>query len=118
MIMIRLECIFNLKMAILKDSLRTMMEMMVFFFNLFLPLCAKCIEALGKGCLSDQDMGSLVSLMDKLLKQHFMRHVERQEKRKDEDYDDIVEESLMDEVSKRKLKIKGRINSGNVLLYG
>ena len=43
-------------------------------------------------------MGSLVTLLDKLLKQHFVRFVERQEKRKDEDYDDIVEESLMDEV--------------------
>ncbi|RUS70137.1 hypothetical protein EGW08_022100 [Elysia chlorotica] len=63
----------------------------------YLASFAKCIEALGKGCLSEQDMGSLVSLMDKLLKQHFQRHVERQEKRKDEDYDDIVEESLMDE---------------------
>ena len=58
----------------------------------------QCIESLGKGCLNDQDMGSLVTLLDKLLKQHFVRFVERQEKRKDEDYDDIVEESLMDEV--------------------
>ncbi|GFR78745.1 importin-5 [Elysia marginata] len=63
----------------------------------YLASFAKCIETLGKGCLNEQDMGSLVSLMDKLLKQHFVRHVERQEKRKDEDYDDIVEESLMDE---------------------
>lgn len=43
-------------------------------------------------------MATLVTILDKLLKEHFLRHVQRQEKRKDEDYDDIVEESLMDEV--------------------
>ncbi|GFN79969.1 importin-5 [Plakobranchus ocellatus] len=63
----------------------------------YLASFAKCIETLGKGCLNDQDMGSVVTLLDNLLKQHFVRLVQRQEKRKDEDYDDIVEESLMDE---------------------
>uniref|UniRef100_A0A2C9LMW4 Uncharacterized protein n=1 Tax=Biomphalaria glabrata TaxID=6526 RepID=A0A2C9LMW4_BIOGL len=63
----------------------------------YLGSFAKCVESLGKGCLNDQDMSTLVTLLDKLLKQHFVRQNERQDKRKDEDYDDIVEESLMDE---------------------
>jgi len=63
----------------------------------YLSSFAKCIEILGKGCLADADMASLVALIDKLLKQHFVRYAQRQEKRKDEDYDDVVEETLMDE---------------------
>ena len=43
-------------------------------------------------------MTSLVALIDKLLKQHFVRYTQRQEKRKDEDYDDVVEETLLEEV--------------------
>nr|CAG4640621.1 EOG090X00U8 [Eulimnadia texana] len=58
---------------------------------------AKCIETLGKGCLSDASMGELVNIMGRLLKEHFERSVERQEKRKDEDYDEVVEEQLIDE---------------------
>ncbi|XP_059155323.1 importin-5-like [Physella acuta] len=63
----------------------------------YLASLAKCIDTLGKGCFNEQDMATLVTILDKLLKEHFLRHVQRQEKRKDEDYDDIVEESLMDE---------------------
>ncbi|CAL1533984.1 unnamed protein product [Lymnaea stagnalis] len=63
----------------------------------YLQSFAKCIETLGKGCLKEQDMSTVVSLLDNLLKQHFIRQVQRQEKRKDEDYDEIVEENLVDE---------------------
>jgi len=58
---------------------------------------AKCIEALGSGCLTDELMAELVKILDRLLKEHFQRATERQEKRKDEDYDDVVEEQLVDE---------------------
>ncbi|KAK7456557.1 hypothetical protein BaRGS_00039335 [Batillaria attramentaria] len=58
---------------------------------------AKCVEKLGKGCLTGDDMGTLVTLLTKLLQSHFERQAHRQEKRKDEDYDDVVEESLMEE---------------------
>uniref|UniRef100_A0A0B7BDA3 TOG domain-containing protein n=1 Tax=Arion vulgaris TaxID=1028688 RepID=A0A0B7BDA3_9EUPU len=63
----------------------------------YLASFAKCIESLGKGCLSDEDMSTLVTLLDNLLKQHFVRQLQRLEKRKDEDYDDIVEETLIEE---------------------
>ncbi|KAK7090444.1 importin-5-like [Littorina saxatilis] len=58
---------------------------------------AKCVEKLGKGCLSDADTEILVTLMNRLLQNHFERQAQRQEKRKDEDYDDVVEEGLMEE---------------------
>ncbi|XP_064614966.1 importin-5-like isoform X2 [Liolophura sinensis] len=58
---------------------------------------AKCIETLGKGCLSDEYMSSTIQNLDRILKEHFERQLKRQDQRKDEDYDDVVEESLLDE---------------------
>lgn len=58
---------------------------------------AKCIETLGAGCLGAQPMAELLRILDKLLNKHFERAVARLEKRKDEDYDEIVEEQLADE---------------------
>ncbi|XP_013418000.1 importin-5-like isoform X1 [Lingula anatina] len=58
---------------------------------------AQCIEKLGNGCLNDHQMSELVRILDKTMKDHFERQAERQEQRKDEDYDDVVEESLLDE---------------------
>nr|XP_012150540.1 PREDICTED: importin-5 isoform X2 [Megachile rotundata] len=58
---------------------------------------AKCIETLGAGCLGSQPMAELLRILDKLLNKHFERAVARLEKRKDEDYDEVVEEQLADE---------------------
>ncbi|XP_058802795.1 importin-5 [Phymastichus coffea] len=58
---------------------------------------AKCIETLGAGCLGPQSMNELLRILDKLLNEHFEKAVARLEKRKDEDYDDVVEEQLADE---------------------
>ncbi|XP_066591327.1 importin-5 [Prorops nasuta] len=58
---------------------------------------AKCIETLGAGCLGAQPMAELLRIFNKLLNEHFERAVQRLEKRKDEDYDDVVEEQLVDE---------------------
>merc|ERR1712106_410482 len=58
---------------------------------------AKCIEVLGLGCLTNDQMGELMRILDKSMKEHFERAVKRQEQRKDEDYDDVVEEQLLDE---------------------
>ncbi|XP_031831169.1 karyopherin beta 3 isoform X1 [Nomia melanderi] len=58
---------------------------------------AKCIETLGTGCLGAQPMAELLRILDKLLNKHFERAVARLEKRKDEDYDEVVEEQLADE---------------------
>lgn len=49
----------------------------------------QCIEFLGNGCLSEEAMQELLKILDKLLKEHFERAVERLEKRKDEDYDEV-----------------------------
>nr|CAG4651581.1 EOG090X00U8 [Triops cancriformis] len=62
-----------------------------------LTALAKCIETLGNGCFDDESMAELVKILDRLLKEHFERAQERQDKRKDEDYDEIVEEQLVDE---------------------
>jgi len=58
---------------------------------------AKCIEVLGLGCLTNDQMQELMRIMDKSMKEHFERSVKRQEQRKDEDYDEVVEEQLLDE---------------------
>ena len=58
---------------------------------------AKCIETLGAGCLAAAPMAELLRILDKLLNEHFERAVARLEKRKDEDYDEVVEEQLVDE---------------------
>ncbi|CAG5078833.1 Similar to Ipo5: Importin-5 (Mus musculus) [Cotesia congregata] len=58
---------------------------------------AKCIELLGTGCLDPAQMTELLRILDKLLNEHFDRAVARLEKRKDEDYDEVVEEQLRDE---------------------
>lgn len=59
---------------------------------------AKCIEALGPGCLAAGPMTELLRILDKLLNEHFERAVARLEKRKDEDYDEVG----------RKIKTKRR----------
>ncbi|XP_023288380.1 importin-5 isoform X2 [Orussus abietinus] len=58
---------------------------------------AKCIETLGAGCMNAQYMEELIHILDKLLNEHFDRAAARLEKRKDEDYDEVVEEELADE---------------------
>ncbi|KAF6207394.1 hypothetical protein GE061_018635 [Apolygus lucorum] len=63
-------------------------------FGDFFP---KCIETLGKGCMTEDSLKELLRIVDAILKQHFERAVERLDKRKDEDYDEVVEEQLEDE---------------------
>ncbi|KAK7864488.1 hypothetical protein R5R35_003107 [Gryllus longicercus] len=58
---------------------------------------AKCIETLGNGCLNEEWMQELIRILDKTMKNHFSRAAARHEKRKDEDYDEVVEEQLVDE---------------------
>ena len=50
---------------------------------------AKCIEVLGRGCLSEPQMDELIKMLDKALTDHFDRANKRHEKRKDEDYDEV-----------------------------
>ncbi|XP_072034276.1 importin-5-like [Amphiura filiformis] len=58
---------------------------------------AKCIEFLGGECLNNDQMQEVAKTIHEMLEQHFKRQSERQEQRKDEDYDDVVEENLQDE---------------------
>ena len=37
----------------------------------------QCVEKLGKGCLSEADMETLVTMLTKLLQKHFERQAER-----------------------------------------
>ena len=38
----------------------------------------QCVEKLGKGCLSEADMATLVTMLTKLLQNHFDRQAQRQ----------------------------------------
>jgi len=58
---------------------------------------AQCIERIGKGALAQSHLEELISIITNLLNTHFKRQEDRQEQRKDEDYDDVVEESLLNE---------------------
>lgn len=58
---------------------------------------AQCVTVLNSKCLSEEQLNSLITVLDKFLKEHFERAEERQLKRKDEDYDELVEEELLDE---------------------
>lgn len=58
---------------------------------------ARCVELLGVGCISDTYMGDLVKIMVSTMTEHFERQAERNKKRTDEDYDEGVEEQLVDE---------------------
>ncbi|XP_065207829.1 importin-5 [Planococcus citri] len=57
---------------------------------------AKCIEVLGKGCLTEQWMNELISLFEKNLLEHFLEQEAVQEKRKEEDYDENLEDEVDD----------------------
>lgn len=50
---------------------------------------AKCIEVLGMGCLTNDQITELIRILEKSLTDHFERSVKRQEQRKDEDYDEV-----------------------------
>lgn len=50
---------------------------------------AKCVEFLGSGCLTEEWMTSLLSFINRTMSEHFQNEVDRLEKRKDEDYDEV-----------------------------
>lgn len=58
----------------------------------------QCIEKLGDKFITAEQMQEIVRVLDEQLKDHFQRAAQRVEKRKDEDYDEGVEEILEDEV--------------------
>lgn len=58
---------------------------------------SQCLTVLGTKCLSEEQINNLIGILDKYLREHFERADERQLKRRDEDYDELVEEELLDE---------------------
>ncbi|QQP40352.1 Importin 5 [Caligus rogercresseyi] len=58
---------------------------------------ARCIELLGVGCLNNEQMQELLQIMIKSFSGHFERQEERLARRKEEDYDEGVEEKLEDQ---------------------
>lgn len=58
---------------------------------------------MGKGALGTAQLEELITIISNLLNTHFKRQEDRQEQRKDEDYDDVVEENLLNEVCVRGL---------------
>lgn len=59
----------------------------------------QCIEKVGRDGVTPIQLEQLIHVIDEHLKEHFLRAQQRIEKRKDEDYDEGVEEILEDEVS-------------------
>jgi hypothetical protein len=47
--------------------------------------------------LNEEQMTSIIKIMDKYLTEHFSKQEQRHEQRKDEDYDDELEDQLLDE---------------------
>ena len=56
---------------------------------------ARCVELLGIGCLTEQSMPELIQIIVSTISQHFERQAERNQKRKDEDYDEGVEDQVI-----------------------
>jgi hypothetical protein len=58
---------------------------------------AKCVECLGAGCLTNDDLKEIVDVLERQMAKHFEKSAERDELRKDEDYDEELEKELVDE---------------------
>ena len=70
------------------------------------------MELLGIGCLTEQSMPELVQIIVSTITQHFERQTERNQKRKDEDYDEGVE----DQVKINPILVTCRCHRGRKLL--
>lgn len=57
----------------------------------------KCIETLGPNCLTAEAMEEVLKIVDKFMNEHFEKAEKRAQARKEEDYDDGVEEQLAEE---------------------
>ena len=54
---------------------------------------------MGREFLTNEQLEAIVKVLDENLRDHFQRSQQRLEKRKDEDYDEGLEETLVDEVT-------------------
>lgn len=58
---------------------------------------AKCVEFMGTRALNEEQLNSIIKILNKNLAEHFTKQEQRQELRRDEDYDDETEDQLLDE---------------------
>lgn len=59
---------------------------------------SKCVEFMGQRALNEEQMNSLIKILNKNLANHFTKQEQRHEQRRDEDFDDETEDQLLDEV--------------------
>jgi hypothetical protein len=57
---------------------------------------------MGTRALNEEQLNSIIKILNKNLAEHFTKQEQRQELRRDEDYDDETEDQLLDEVLRRK----------------
>jgi hypothetical protein len=58
---------------------------------------SKCVDFMGPRALNEEQMTSIIKILDKYLTEHFSKQEQRHEQRRDEDYDDETEDQLLDE---------------------
>jgi len=58
---------------------------------------SKCVEFMGQRALNEEQMNSLIKILNKNLANHFTKQEQRHEQRRDEDFDDETEDQLLDE---------------------
>src|SRR5690606_34850677 len=58
---------------------------------------SECLGVIKAPCLTNEQLTQIVTILNRLMNEHFERASERQAKRTDEDYDEQVEEELRDE---------------------
>lgn len=57
----------------------------------------KCIETLGPNCLGQEAMDEVLKIIDKFMGEHFEKSDKRKQAREEEDYDQEVEEMLVEQ---------------------
>lgn len=62
----------------------------------------QCLEVLKCPCLQSDELQSLITILNKYLVNHFEKYDARETKRKEEDFDEVLEEILIKEVRNRK----------------
>lgn len=74
----------------------------------------QCLEVLKCPCLQSDELQSLITILNKYLVNHFEKYDAREAKRKEEDFDEVLEEILIKEV--RNSKFIGSLISFNYLI--
>lgn len=59
---------------------------------------SKCVEFMGARALDETQMGTVLTMLNKYLNEHFTKQQERHELRHDEDYDDETEDQYVTDV--------------------